>query len=268
MIKAKHLIIAVLVLGLFNIIFAEKKAKPIPLEELTNPESPSYVPYPYPKTRKEIIEDLKYAIKKLFEIKEGDKEVLVGNHHPLAKKILINWLQDRGVYKIGKIIKVKDLCENYAYDYVWLIIIQRKDKSVAARAVLGATGLWQLNMAHRPDRGPSFLEAEDEIIENLAATIGRPLKKSDIKHAEYVDMSPGIARVYLPALEITLADGSVYYYSTGRKKIYRIKENIDWKKRENGFRPQINEVVKSHRHKGLFAIDYVNDRIIVFEEVN
>jgi hypothetical protein len=264
MIKAKHFVIVVLVLGILQLTFAEKRAKPMPLEELTNPDSPSYVPYPYPETRKEIIEDLKYAIKKLCDIKDGEKEVFIGNNRPFIDKVLLSVLLEKGTYKIGKIIKVRHLRVTHAYDYMWLIFIMNKDNSVAARVILMETGLWGLDMAHHPDRGPSFLETEDEIIGKLGVTIGRSLKKSDIKHVDYVDMSPGLSRLIYPVMEITLADGFVYYYSTGRKKIYRIKENICWKKRENGFRPQWNEVVSN---KDIFAFDYVNDRIIVFEEV-
>jgi len=55
------LILAFLALTIF--LNAEKRRPPVPLEELQNPKSPSYVPIPYPQTREEIIEDLKYLIK-------------------------------------------------------------------------------------------------------------------------------------------------------------------------------------------------------------
>jgi hypothetical protein len=40
--------------------YAEKRKPRLKMKELTDPNSPNYVPYPYPKNRKEIIEDLKY----------------------------------------------------------------------------------------------------------------------------------------------------------------------------------------------------------------
>jgi len=56
--RFKYLSIIFLILSLTQIVMAEKRIKPKSMQELTDPSSPSFVPYPYPKTNEEIIADI------------------------------------------------------------------------------------------------------------------------------------------------------------------------------------------------------------------
>ena len=106
----KHkVLIAFTVLLLVGYVFAEKRVKPIPLERLSDPDSPSYVPVPYPKNETEAITDLKYAIKRCFSKQEGVHEVYIGSSSPSVpfENVLLNLLEEKPIYRIGEIVKVK-----------------------------------------------------------------------------------------------------------------------------------------------------------------
>lgn len=136
--KMKYLIIFILVLCVLQMTFAEKRAKPLPLKVLKDPSSPNYVPYPYPKNKKELIEDMKYAIKKMYLPREDIHSVIEGTLPP-SHTILPNLLEKKPVYKIGKIMKVKNLLSGHPYDYYWHIIILNEDDTIAAiKTTLGA----------------------------------------------------------------------------------------------------------------------------------
>ena len=137
MVKAKHLIVMVLVLGLFNITFADKRPKPKEMKELTDPKSPSYVPFPYPKKRGEIIADLKYYADKYCN---DDPEKWNGEV-PATEIVLKNLLEPQPIYTIGKIIKVKNRCDRKAHDYSWLLHIMDREGKIAMHVAMDAYGL-------------------------------------------------------------------------------------------------------------------------------
>lgn len=103
-IKRLSLVIAlVLVLGL--ILPADKKEPPIPLEELKNPKSPSYVPIPYPQTREKIIKDVEYYIKRNLKLTRVGIPSYV-NEGSDIDKIGLKLLEKDSGYFIGRIVKV------------------------------------------------------------------------------------------------------------------------------------------------------------------
>jgi hypothetical protein len=119
---------------------ASKKPPPFSLKVLTDPNSPSFVPFPYPKTDFEIIEDFKYGIKILFGSKEKIKAALArgDDHVNLAR----NLFGDNPSWKVTQIIKVKDLLErSRTLHYFILQIVNEKDTVVAIGA-LADCGLW------------------------------------------------------------------------------------------------------------------------------
>ncbi|UCH94435.1 MAG: hypothetical protein JSV88_29765, partial [Candidatus Aminicenantes bacterium] len=135
----RYFTVFILVLFICQINVAEKRVNPKPMKELTDPSSPSYVPYPYPKNRKEIIEDLKYAINKLFVDKKG----IYVDENPLEKEdILVLLMEEKSAYKIGEIIKVKNRTYLKAHDYNWLILIIGDNGEIAARVSMTAEGLF------------------------------------------------------------------------------------------------------------------------------
>ena len=60
----KYTVVSLLIIFFCFHLAGEERKKPIPMKELTDPRSPSYVPYPYPRKRAEIIADFKYYCEK------------------------------------------------------------------------------------------------------------------------------------------------------------------------------------------------------------
>ena len=120
---------------------ASKKPPPFSLKVLTDPNSPSFVPFPYPKTDFEIIEDFKYGVKVLFGSEEKIKAARArgdADHVNLA----LNLFGDNPNWKVTQIIKVKDLLERSRTIYYFLLqIVNEKGTSVATGA-LADCGLW------------------------------------------------------------------------------------------------------------------------------
>lgn len=262
MTRSKIFTIATLVMCLAFIAAAEKREKKMPMKELTDPASPSYVPIPYPKTEEEIIVDFKYAIKKVYELREGVHVVNLGP--PLrSREILLNLLEEKSEYKIGKIVKVNNRNANDAHDYSWLVIVLNKDNSVAARVDMAANGLWGGTLTPHVDLGPQFLETEEKMMAALSNALGKKVAKKNMKKVERIALKPPIGTLFYPAWHVTLSDGEDYYYSVGRKKVYKVSKKIPWKKDKKGDRQPWVELVP---HQD-FAFDTVNDQLLIFEKI-
>jgi hypothetical protein len=261
--KFKYFFTFVLVLSLLQFTFAEKRAKPLPMKELTDPASPSYVPYPYPKTKQELIADMKYAIKKFFLPSEDRHEVIIGPL-PGFRKVLPNLLEENPMYKIGKIIKVKNLLSRCPYDYYWQIYILNEDDSKAACVVMVANGLYGGSASDFPKDKPIYIKTEDDILGDLAVTLGRNITKKDIKHMQAIELPPRIGSLFNPAYEIKLKSGDAYYYSSGIKEFFRVKEELPWKKNKKGHRRPCRELAP---HPEIYAYDQINDKIMLFEKL-
>lgn len=133
-------------LGLFLVLSflqgqASKKPRPYSLKVLTDPDSPSFVPFPYPKTDFEIIEDFKYGVKILFGSKEQiTAAFLRGDFDDV--NLGRNLFGDNPKWKVARIIKVKDLIERSPnLHYFILPILNKKGTRVAVGAVADC-GLW------------------------------------------------------------------------------------------------------------------------------
>jgi hypothetical protein len=263
----------VLVFGLVNIIFPEKRPKPKSMKELTEPNSPSYVPYPYPKKREEIIADLKYYADKYCN---DDPEKWIGEV-PATEIVLKNLLKPQPIYTIGKIIKVKNRCVRIPHDYSWIIHIMDHDGKIAMQVAMDAYGLFTEGAAQRVEdieRMPNIKDRKrmkrfrklltNEDIKNiLSESIGRTIDDQEIKKIERVAFFSPIGSFLDPLWEIKMSDGTIYYYSIMRDMIYAIDKKIKWKKDKNGYRV--------HKSKLVPHMDYlpdsINDELIVLKKI-
>ena len=267
----KYFLIVTLLLCLCQTGFGEKRANPTPMKELTDPASPSYVPYPYPKTKKEVAEDLKYAINKVFT---RNQESYVDGETPDIKEILLKVIDESSGYTVSDVVKVKNRNHRMAHDYSWLIMIRDENGDIVARTAMRAEGLISAAMGTAQSaklmesdnsssrRGPQFLETKDEVIDKLADAIGRPFSKKEIKSAERVAFPSPLGFMLAPMWEIKLQDGSSYYYSVKRDTIYELEEKIPWGKDKNGKHLYIRDVVP---HAKDFVPDTVNDEVLVLK---
>ncbi|UCH98443.1 MAG: hypothetical protein JSV88_16800 [Candidatus Aminicenantes bacterium] len=262
--RRKYFLTLFLVICLIQVTIAEKRVKPKSIEELTNPSSPSYVPYPYPITRSEIIEDLKYAIKKLCTPKKGRYESFTPGNIPITDKIKLNLLEEKPKYEIGKILKVKNRVSGFAEDYYWIVfILNKKDNSIAARIHLLANGLYGGTAAYSTDQEPQYGKTDQDVLKILSNYINRPISKKEIKSNERIFFPSPISDIFMPTWEIKMTDGSNYYYSSFKNMVYRIEKKIPWKKDKKGNRPDWTKLVP---HMD-FAFDEIDDKIIIFEKL-
>jgi hypothetical protein len=261
--KFRYVLILILILGFCQIAFTSKRKKPITMKELTDPSSHSYVPCPYPKNRKEIIINLKYAIEKFYTPQPWRHSVNIGSPSP-SKTVLPNLLEEKPIYKIGKIIKVKNLLAGLAYDYFWLVDIQREDGSSAARVIIDPTGLWGGTKSRNLDQPPLYLKTEKEIKKLLSETLGQPLLDKDIKYIEAIGLPPFLGTLFVPAYEIELKNGSRYYFSHRGNMFFQAKEEISWKKNKKGYRKDVRQLTPLPT---VISLDEINDKIVVYEEL-
>ncbi len=121
MTKRKLIIILILVISA-NFVLGQERSRPprYTLEDLTDPNSPSFVPYPFPRSRFEILEDFKYGIKKM------------GLHEEPGYDIFL--LDKKGV-TVDQIVRVEQRCLNYPCDYYYLIQVKQKGEIVGVHAV-------------------------------------------------------------------------------------------------------------------------------------
>jgi hypothetical protein len=262
--KIKFLLIFILILSLVQVNVAEKRRPKRPMSHFTDPGSPSYVPYPFPKNNSELIADLKYVIQLHYLPTEGRNSISLGEQHP-SFTILPSLLEENSVYRIGKIYKVRNLLPGMAHDYTWLIIILDKNDTVACRVIMEANGLWLGTQSYPKDWKPVKLVTEEEVVTGLGKVTGQPVNRKDLKRMELIALPPHLGNDFVPAYEMIHKNGKAYYFDTGERKYYRIKKEKPWKKDKNGIRPGFKDIIKS---KERFAYDEINDKIYFFEKLN
>lgn len=252
-----------------------KRPKPKSMKELTDPNSPSYVPIPYPKTRAEIITDLKYFIEQ-DKNSEGVKEAYVKGYVALTDSILHNLVEPHTVYRIGKIFKVKNRIDGFADNYTWLIMVMNQDGKIAMRIAMLASGLMGVCGAVGEDdleaalpKNRKRLEklrklVEDEDIKNiLSESLGRFIDENEIKKMERVAYPSSIGALITPVWEIKMRGGTIYYYSETRDMLYSIDKKIRWKKNEKGLRPGKSSLV-SHPD---YLPDSISDELVILKKI-
>jgi len=120
---------------------ASKKPPPLSLKVLKDPDSPSFVPFPYPKTDFEIIEDFKYGVKILYGSKEKIKAAFERGDFDYIN-FARNLFGDNPSWKVAKIIKVKDLIETSPNLHYFILPIVDKKGVVVSIGALADCGLW------------------------------------------------------------------------------------------------------------------------------
>jgi hypothetical protein len=257
-------------------VTGEKRYPKKSMKELTDPNSPSYVPYPYPKKREEIVADLYYYIEKFCKPSEGVHESYVDGKVPIQETILLNLLEPEPSYKIGKIIKVKNRAAELPDNYTWLVLVMDNDGNIALRAALMADGLVA---SYGTNRGSNLKKASEkyrkrverlqkirsdkEIKNILSESLDHVVEDQEIKKMERIAYLANIGDILLPLWEIKMTNGKIYYYSENRDMIYSIEKKLPWKKNSNGRRKGRAEMAQNR----AFLPDTVNDEFVILNEI-
>jgi hypothetical protein len=251
---------------------AEKRIPRKSMKELSDPGSPSYVPYPYPKNRAEIIEDMKYYYSDVFD----ESQDSFGGVISITDKIIFDLFKKNSKYKIGEIVKVKNREETLPDDYSWLVYILDEKGDAIMRVSLMASGLAMESGAidknefyKYPPKTIEFQKrllkvlTEKKVKESLSSALGYPVDDKLFKKMERIGFFTTVGSFNTPLWEITMTDGTIYYYSEIRDMIYSIIEKIPWKKDNRGFRPDKRSLVPRKN----YLPDTLNDELVVLDVV-
>ncbi len=271
--QLKYIVLALVILLNFPLHGGERK-KPKSMKELTDPNSFSYVPIPYPKNKKEVIADLEYYVK---EFCRPENEVNLSGKPGYTGVVLRELFSSNSRYKIGAILKIKNRNEDYSGDYSWLIHVMNKAGNVVLRAVIYDTGLMGLRggipdkqvesaspRSKRKFERLRTLFTEDHVIRVLSQCLGRTVTPKEIKKFERIVYRYSyITRGHYPIMEITMKSGKLYYYSQLKDKLYSVEKKIPWKKKAQGFRESTLNLV-THVN---YLPDSLNDQLVVLKEI-
>ncbi len=259
--KYRPILILIIIALLIKIDFAEITQPRKSMDDLTNPKSPSFVPYPYPKTEKEVTADLLYAIKK--DSNPNDFPKLIGGQ-ALFQEVLPNLLDKNPKYKISKIIRERIVFPGYKNNYFWLIIITSPDGMEASRVTLEDTGILSIAGSRDISLKPRKILLNEDVVEKVSKASKKSILMGDIKKVEMVAYLPDMGTEIAPAWEISLKNGLVYYYEAERDKVFRIKKAHKWTKDSKGKREPWSKFAANEK---MVTFDYLGDRIIIYEEV-
>ncbi len=256
----KYIVVLLVFICLFQTVEAKKRYKPIPMKELTDKSSPSFVPIPYPKNRREIIVDLKYWLNKTFG---PDSKSQSAGRQPKFVDYLEKVLDERSGYGFGKISKIINYYSTDSYGYKWQILIEDPYGKIVALTLLSANGLGSGASSVKPERGRIHMYSDGDIVDILSDSIEKHVSQKDIKRIHKVSYNCLIAGNFLPAWKIELNNGQTYFYSMLKDCIYGIKQKKKWGKRPNG---KLKRVAPNVNGKEPFLRDDINEQIILLKK--
>lgn len=202
----KTIILIVLIFACCYDLPAKKRVSGLSMKDLTDPSSPSYVPFPYPKTREEIIEDLKYQVSKMYSQKNRWE-------HSISEVINLfpELIKENSSVKIGEIVKVKNRMSTMAKSYSYLIFLSDAQEKYISRVAMKACGILSGGVHPSKENPGKKLISYDKALEKLANHLGNSYKKEKVKKIERMALHIIFAPPSYPTVEMTLTDGSVYY---------------------------------------------------------
>lgn len=266
----KLIITLIIFLSLCLPSLAEKRKPRLSMKELTDRNSPTYVPYPYPKNKKELLADIKYYY---IDMTAGASSSYVGKT-PISKIIIADLFGPNSNYKVGKIFKVKNRIAEFPDEYLWLVYIMDSDNDAVMNIsvmecglVIGGGAINKKALFTYPEETRKKLKKAMKVKEKkdvkkfLSDFLGNQIEDKDIKKIERVAYLSTLGSFNSPMWEFTMKDGIVYYYSEKRDMVYEIDERIPWKKISKKGRQSIRDFV-SHRD---YLPDTISDELLTLK---
>ncbi|MCX6584934.1 MAG: hypothetical protein NT166_32580 [Candidatus Aminicenantes bacterium] len=252
------LIIFVLLLAVFPVFSKKRSASILSMNDLTTPSSPSYVPYPYPKSESEIMENFRYGIQKTFANNMASFEYsMIKISNPLPK-----FLQKNSNLTVQKIVKVENRIAEMSDAFSYLIILFDKETNEYARVAMTADGLLHSCAVVSPQASVKPLKSENEIISLLttrAAVLKTEISKVDLMAYGIIYASP-----VCPFYRITLNDGSIYFLD--------YNENMFKKNDEKSVTGDPVSFIEKEKSKlkqdGHVLYDSLDDKVIILKKLN
>lgn len=189
---------------IFPIASTTRNTSNLTMNDLTDTSSPSFVPYPNPKTKDQIIEDLRYGIEKVFLNKNAFEYSMDKIKNPLQ-----NFLQKNSSMAVQKIVKVENRIVEMTEAFSYLIILFDKKTKDCARVSITADGLLHSFAVISPRARVKPLKSENEIIALL--TTKAAIWSGEISQVDLMAYGVIYASPICPIYRVTLKDGSNYF---------------------------------------------------------
>lgn len=236
----------------------DRQPKRLTMDDLTDPSSASYVLHPFPETREEIIANLKHQLSKLYSGNRWEKSIT--GYIDLLPELL----KDKPGAVVTEIVKVKNRMSFMPYPYSYLIIVSDLKGKYTARVAMNATGL--LASGADPSEGDPGIKLKkfSKVIEKL----GRHFKKEDVKSIERMAYGIDFASTVHPIYEVTLNDGSKFFYDhrgKSYKEIEKKKFNGNMRKERASFVIRERKKLKNDEQ---YLFDWISQEFIILKKLN
>jgi hypothetical protein len=243
--------ISILLLIAFLPLQAQKKPPQTPLEELTDPASHNYVPYPYPETDFEIIEDFKYAVDLFLSPKSGRHTTMIKGYSDNRKQLL-ELSGKNPTLEVKKIIRVKDLVLTSPCLYFFLLQIEDKRGNVVAIGRLEDCGLYA-GVAFVSDKTKFKPYKTEKQVENILTDA---LGHIEINKMERIGIHSSLPTdPYAPLWRISTSE-STFFVDYFYDDVYKVVEEIPWTAKDNYPDPERkrNIILYDLKGKALFVV--------------
>ncbi|MCP4152608.1 MAG: hypothetical protein GY757_33035 [bacterium] len=217
----KTIVLLIIAITVCQPLHSENVLPPwLTLNDLTNPSSPSYVPYPFPETRTEIIANLKFYLKRSYAY-----ENQLGNNDQEENDLLFQLTKKNSNVIIEDVVKVTNRIPGYPAGYSYLVIINDTGNNFIARVSMRACGL--IIGGTTPSlKNPGFeLKSNEKVVKRLAKYNKTASLDTNIKGVERVAYDITFAPPHRPIYEITMADESIYYVDYHNRIYKKTSEN-------------------------------------------
>jgi len=202
----KFLFVILLALTFSQYMEAEKRHPKLSMEDLSNPDSPSYVLVPFPKNREEIVANLMDYIRRYYS--RGNRfSYSTGNEIDLMRELI----KENSTVNIGEIVKVKNKISGMSSDYSYLIMLHSADGQYTSRIAMAADGLLIGGIRASKENPVKKLKSNEQILELLNAALKKSGKSHKPKKIQWMTFDPAFASPYRPAMEVSTDSGETFY---------------------------------------------------------
>ncbi len=255
-----------------------KRVKAKSLKELSDPNSPSYVPCPFPKNKKEVLENLKHFVDTDCD---GKNVTTTDESIHDMDRIFREVFRPGSQYKIKDIIKVKNRLHFRVKDYSWIIYIVNGNGNIVLTTSMSAEGHFlsagcTTEKDYRegtPQNRKNWEKyrkqlSKKDVYARLADAIGENVEEWKIKKIERCIYRSKLSSNNYPLWEIVLKDGRHYFYSHIMDTVLRYERKIPWKFSEDReyvmkLRKTLSELQKDHTI--ATAHDTISDELLILK---
>lgn len=241
---------------IFSIASTTRNKSILTMNDLADTSSPSFVPYPNPKTKDQIIEDLRQGIEKVFANKNAFEYSMDKTQNPLQV-----FLQKNSSMSVQKIVKVENRIVEMSDAFSYLIILFDKKTKDYARVSMTTDGLLQSFAVGSQRAVVKPLKSDNEIIALL--TTNTAIRSSEISNVDLMAFGVIYASSVCPIYRITLKDGSIYFIDYNENILK--KEGEKWLSGDSlAFIDKETSQLK-YDEKALY--DSIDDKLIILRRI-